>query len=79
MREGKVDGLLAAGADDVLVVAEGPGARLDELEDARRRAWSSAVAGGPTTCDGALLCVAASRDPGERAAIAREARSVACS
>ena len=32
VREGKVEGLLAAGADDVLVVADGPDARLDDLE-----------------------------------------------
>ena len=30
--EGKVEALLAGGADDVLVVAEGPAARLDALE-----------------------------------------------
>ena len=49
VREGKVDGLLAAGADDVLVVAEGPAPRLDELEDAGRASPWSAAAGGPTT------------------------------
>ncbi len=74
VREGKVDGLLAAGADDVLVVAEGPAARLDELGTldgvvVERRRWRA------DDLRGGFLCVAASRDPGERAAIAREARA----
>lgn len=74
VREGKVDGLLAAGADDVLVVADGPDARLDELGTlegvvVERRGWQA------DDLNGGFLCVAASRDPGERAAIAREARA----
>ena len=74
VREGKVDGLLAAGAGDVLVVAATPAALLDELETmdgvtVQRRGWRA------DDLNGAFLCVAASRDPGERAAIAREARA----
>lgn len=74
VREGKVEGLLAAGADEVLVVATGPAARLDELEGidgltVERRAWRA------EDLSGAFLVVAASRDVGERDAIAREARA----
>jgi siroheme synthase-like protein len=74
VRAGKVEGLLAAGADDVLVVAEGPETKLDELETIEgvmieRRAWQA------EDLNGAFVCVAASRDPGERDAIAREARA----
>lgn len=74
VRDGKVEGLLAAGADDVLVVAEGPADRLDDLEtidgvEVERRAWQA------EDLNGAFVCVAASRDPGERDAIAREART----
>lgn len=73
VQAGKVEGLLAAGADDVLVVADGPASRLDELEPidgvtVERRAWKA------DDLNGAALCIAASADPGERAAIAREAR-----
>jgi siroheme synthase-like protein len=73
VRGSKVEGLLAAGADDVCVVADGPSARLDALADlggvtVRRRTWT------PADLDGAFLVLGASRDPGERAAIAREAR-----
>jgi precorrin-2 dehydrogenase/sirohydrochlorin ferrochelatase len=74
VREGKVEGLLAAGADDVLVVASGPVERLDELARVdgvavERRGWRA------DDLDGAFLVVAASRDGDERRAIAREARS----
>jgi siroheme synthase-like protein len=74
VREGKVEGLLAAGATDVLVVAEGPATRLDELEglggvEVARRRWEA------SDLNGAFLVVGASRDAGERAAIAREARA----
>jgi precorrin-2 dehydrogenase/sirohydrochlorin ferrochelatase len=74
VRAGKVDGLLAAGADDVLVIATAPAARLDELGSVDgvtvvRRTWRA------DDMDDAFLCVAASRDEGERAAIAREARA----
>jgi precorrin-2 dehydrogenase / sirohydrochlorin ferrochelatase len=73
VRAGKVEGLLAAGADDVLVIAEGPAARLDELETVdgvtvERRAWKA------DDLNGAALCIAAIADEGERGAIAREAR-----
>ncbi len=74
VRDGKVEGLLAAGADDVLVVADGPADRLDDLEtidgvQVERRTWQA------EDLNGAFVCVAASRDPGERDAIAREART----
>ena len=74
VREGKVEGLLAADVGSVAVVAERPAARLDSLEalDPRvrieRRAWR------PADLDGAFVCVASSDDPAERAAVAREAR-----
>jgi precorrin-2 dehydrogenase/sirohydrochlorin ferrochelatase len=71
VREHKVEGLLAAGADDVLVVAGAPAARLEEIDGVtvERRAWRA------DDLDGAFLVVAASRDAGERDAIAREGRS----
>jgi precorrin-2 dehydrogenase/sirohydrochlorin ferrochelatase len=73
VRAGKVEGLLAAGADDVLVLAEEPAAQLDELETidgitVERRAWRA------NDLNGAALCIAAGSDAGERGAIAREAR-----
>ncbi len=73
VHEGKVEALIAAGADDVLVVSSGPAERLDELErvdgvEVERRAWRA------NDLNGAFLVVAASRDVGERDAIAREAR-----
>lgn len=73
VREGKVEAMIAAGADDVLVVSPSPAARLDELERVdgvvvERRAWRAG------DLNGAFLVVAASREAGERAAIAREAR-----
>lgn len=73
VREHKVEGLVAAGADDVLVVATGPAAHLDGLEAidgvvVERRAWQA------DDLNGAFVVVAASRDAGERDAIAREAR-----
>ncbi len=73
VREGKVEAMIAAGADDVLVVASGPADALDELETidgvaVERRSWRAA------DLNGAFLVVAASRDDGERDAIAREAR-----
>jgi precorrin-2 dehydrogenase / sirohydrochlorin ferrochelatase len=73
VREGKVEGLLAAGATDVLVVASAPDARLADLEvlpevTVERRRWRA------DDLNGAFLVVASSADPGEREAIAREAR-----
>ena len=77
VRDGKVEGLLAAGADRILVLALGPSGRLDELAQiegvrVERRAWR------PADLDGAFLCVAASRDPAERTAIAARRARVAC-
>jgi siroheme synthase-like protein len=74
VREGKVEGLLAAGATDVVVVAEAPAQRLDalaELEGVRvaRRAWR------PEDLDGAWLVVGHDPDPAVRDALAREARA----
>ena len=74
VREGKVEGLLAADVGSVTVVAERPAARLeslaalDERVTVERRAWR------PADLDGAFVCVASSDDPAERAAVAREAR-----
>jgi precorrin-2 dehydrogenase/sirohydrochlorin ferrochelatase len=74
VRDGKVESLLAAGATDVVVVARGPADQLDRLISVggvtlRRRTWE------PADLDGAFLVLGASRDPVERAAIAREARA----
>jgi siroheme synthase-like protein len=70
VRQGKVEGLLAAGADDVLVVAEGAGERFDGVTavTVERRAWR------PGDLDAAFLVVASSDEAATRAAIAREAR-----
>jgi siroheme synthase-like protein len=68
---GKADALLEAGAR-VAVVADGPAGALERLEAAgatvARRGFQAA------DLDGAFLCVAASDDPAERAAIHRHAR-----
>jgi uroporphyrin-III C-methyltransferase/precorrin-2 dehydrogenase/sirohydrochlorin ferrochelatase len=74
IREGKVEGLLAADVEEVTVVAERATERLESLAklDQRvkieRRAWRA------DDLDGAFVCVASSEDPAERSAIAREAR-----
>jgi siroheme synthase-like protein len=70
IREGKVEGLLAAGADDVLVVEPTVDERFDGVAGVRvgRRAWR------PDDLDGAFLAVASSEDAAARATIAREAR-----
>ncbi len=73
VREGKVEGLLAAGASDVRVVATHPTERLDALErlegvQVERRPWET------RDLNGAFLCVASSEDQGVRDAIAVEAR-----
>ena len=73
LHEGQVEGLLAAGATDVLVVASEPDARLTDLEIlpevvVERRTWRA------DDLNGAFLVVASSADAGERGAIAREAR-----
>lgn len=70
---GKAEALADAGAA-VTVVAEGPAAALDQLErdrrmTVRRRPFT------PGDLDGMFVCVAASADPAERAAIHREARA----
>lgn len=74
VRAGKVEGLVAAGADDVLVVADGPHSALDELQELDgvavvRRRWI------PNDFDDASLVVASANDPAEGAAIAREAHA----
>jgi siroheme synthase-like protein len=71
IREGKVEGLLAGGADDVHVVEPTLDDRFDGVAgvEARRRAWR------PADLDGAFLAVASSDDAATRAAIAREARA----
>jgi len=74
VRDAKVEGLLAAGADDVLVVAPAPERYLDDLDvidgvTVARRTWRS------EDLDDAFLVVAASEDPTERASIAHQARS----
>lgn len=74
VREGKVDALLAAGADDVLVVSAGPPARLDALRDIDgatvvRREWREG------DLDGAFLVIASNSNGAERDAIARHARA----
>jgi len=71
IREGKVEGLLAAGADDVLVVESSVDGRFEGMAGVHveRRAWR------PDDLDGAFLAVASSDDAATRAAIAREARA----
>jgi siroheme synthase-like protein len=71
VREGKVEGLLAAGADDLLVVAGRTGDRFEGVPGVtvERRAWR------PADLDGAFLVVASSGDAATRAAIALEARA----
>jgi siroheme synthase-like protein len=69
--ERKVEGLLAAGATDVLAVAEEIDGRFDGSPEVRveRRAWR------PTDLEGAFLVIASSGDAATRAAIAGEARA----
>jgi siroheme synthase-like protein len=71
IREGKVEGLLAAGADDVLVVEPSLDDRFEGVAGVRveRRAWR------PGDLDGAFLAVASSDEAATRAAIAMEARA----
>jgi siroheme synthase-like protein len=71
---GKVEGLLAAGAE-VTVVAKGPEADLDRLEadpqvTVHRRGYR-----GPADLAGAVLCVAHATEPGLRNAVAADARA----
>ncbi|MBI4259781.1 MAG: NAD(P)-dependent oxidoreductase, partial [Actinobacteria bacterium] len=70
---GKADALLEAGAF-VTVVAGEPASALDRLEErsgttVRRRPYR------PGDLAGAFVCVASSKDAGERAAIHREAEA----
>ena len=71
IREGKVEVLLAAGADDVVVVEPGVDDRfIGEVGvQVERRAWR------PDDLDGTFLAVASSDNADTRAAIAREART----
>jgi siroheme synthase-like protein len=71
IRESKVEGLLAAGADDVLVVEASVDRRFEGVAGVRVewRAWR------PGDLDGAFLAVASSSEAATRAAIAREARA----
>jgi precorrin-2 dehydrogenase/sirohydrochlorin ferrochelatase len=71
---GKVEGLLAAGAE-VTVIAKGPEAALARLETdprvvVRRRAYA-----GPADLDGAAVCVAHAAEAAVRDAIAADARA----
>jgi siroheme synthase-like protein len=74
VRAGKVEGLLEAGCEHVLVIATEPAGRLAvwDAEDPRmlieRRAWH------PEDLDGAFIVVASSDDADERASIALESR-----
>lgn len=74
VRERKVECLLEGGADHVVVVAEGPAERLDELRgDPRirleRRSWR------PSDLDGAFLVVGWCREQRDRDRLALEARA----
>ncbi|MCD6022313.1 MAG: siroheme synthase [Actinomycetia bacterium] len=71
VREGKVEGLLAGGADDVVVVEPSLDDRFDGVAgvDVWRRVWR------PADLDGTFLAIASSDDAATRAAIAREARA----
>ena len=73
VREGKVEGLLAGGATEVVVVAPEPSDRLDDLEgldgvSVLRRTWYA------TDFAGAFLVIAHDPDPAVRARIATAAR-----
>jgi precorrin-2 dehydrogenase len=78
VRDGKVEGLLAGGATDVLVVATGPADRIAELEPLEgvrvlRRAWYA------SDFSGAFLVIAHDPDPAVRARIAIAARAAGAS
>jgi precorrin-2 dehydrogenase/sirohydrochlorin ferrochelatase len=74
VRVGKVEGLLEAGCDRVLVVATGPAARLDAWEAGEARVEVRRRGFEPGDLDGAFLVVASIDDETERVAIAREGR-----
>jgi siroheme synthase-like protein len=71
IRERKVEGLLAGGADDVLVLEPSLDDRFDGVAGVRveRRGWH------PDDLDGAFLAVVSSDDAATRERIAREARA----
>jgi siroheme synthase-like protein len=71
---GKVEGLLAAGAE-VTVVAKGPQAALDRLEQDPRVVVHRRRYAGPGDLAGAVVCVAHAAEPAVRAAIAADARA----
>ncbi|MEX0833423.1 MAG: NAD(P)-dependent oxidoreductase [Actinomycetota bacterium] len=67
VRQGKVEGLLQAGAE-VTVIAGGPAQALAKLKaDGGVRVVERSFR--PGDISGAFICVASSDDPGERAAI----------
>lgn len=72
VREGKVEGLLAGGATEVVVIASEPAGRLDDLEgldgvEVIRRTWYA------PDLTGAYLVIAHDPDPAVRARIATAA------
>jgi precorrin-2 dehydrogenase len=74
VRAGKVEALVASGADDIVVLAREPAARLRELADldglrVEDRSWE------PGDLDGAFLVIASAESPDEGAAIVREAHA----
>jgi precorrin-2 dehydrogenase len=74
IRAGKVEGLVAAGADDIVALAPEPSDRLHELAGLDgvavvNRSWE------PEDLDGAFLVIASPESPDEGAAIAREAHA----
>jgi precorrin-2 dehydrogenase / sirohydrochlorin ferrochelatase len=71
---GKVEGLLAAGAE-VTVVAKGPEAALDRLEGDPRVVVHRRGYGGSDDLAGAVVCVASAAEPAVRDAIAADARA----
>jgi siroheme synthase-like protein len=71
---GKVEGLLAAGAE-VTVIAKGPAADLDRLERDPRVTVQRRGYRGPADLCGAVLCVAHAAEPGVRNAVAADARA----
>jgi siroheme synthase-like protein len=71
---GKVEGLLAAGAE-VTVLAKGPEETLDGLERDPRVTVHRRDYQGPADLTGAFLCVASAPGPGVRDTIAADARA----